>query len=310
MTTSFKRLPHWLSGLLAAQLLLATGIFWANQQGTQVPATPLLADIQQPINKLTFTEGDQHTTLVKQGDQWLVAGHHKLPAKQSEVEDLLQALKQQKTLHPIATQRNSHARFEVSDENAQHRLEAFAGDTKVAELLLGSSPGLRQVHLRRAGEDAVFVAKLNRYDFSAQAEHWLDRKLLATEAPIEISGPDFTLAKKDDQWRLANAEDKPVDSGKASELARALENLQVQSVAEGVSLESLESTKLEVKIQGRTEPLRYRLAELKGNHYIARDDIPAVFNVSEFDFKRLNQTALTDLIANHEADAHAGQSGS
>lgn len=311
MTTGFKRLPHWLSGLLAVQLLLATGIFWVQQPHQGATAEPLLAEQIGDIDKLTITEGSDSTTLVKAAGQWHLADLNNLPANQDKVEQALEALSQQRLHFPVATQTSSHSRFEVAQDNAQRVVAAYSDDEKIAEIFLGTSPGLRQVHVRRAGEDAVYVAELNRFDFNGDNNGWLDRTLLATSEPVEISGKDFTLKKADDQWTLANAEDKPVDTGKVSELANGLKHLRIQSVAD-VDLSDVESTQLVVKASDQTKPVRYQLAKKDQSYYITRDDLEAVFKVSEFDFNRLHATDLSAFIANSDESkpAKEGQSES
>ncbi|MBB3167533.1 DUF4340 domain-containing protein [Simiduia aestuariiviva] len=302
-----KKLSQWLGGLLAVQLLAASGMLWMDTYQQTPLAAPLLATSPAAVDKIVITEGDQHTTLVKSSEQWRLPDLKSLPADQSKVGNLLAKLSEQKTTYPIATQSNSHERFELTEDNAQRRVQLFAGQASVGHYLLGTSPGLRQLHLRRANEDAVYTVNLNRFDFLGDQQQWLDRSLLAAKSPVEIAGADFTLKKEEQHWALVDAEDIEVDSGKVSALATALSNLRVQSVAEGVIFEPETSAKLQVVNTGQPEPLHYQLMQHDNKYYIKRSDFDTAFEVSEFDFKRLHAPELSTLVANHnKEDANTG----
>ena len=61
----------------------------------------------------------------------------------------------------------------------QRRLQLKQGDKELGEYYFGTSPGLRQTHGRRAGEDEVYALAINNYDMPADANDWLDKTRLS-----------------------------------------------------------------------------------------------------------------------------------
>lgn len=297
-----KKIPQLLSGLLVLQLLLASGIFWLQQPTETAAPMPLLADATS-IDKIVIKDGELSATLVKKADQWQLPTLDDLPADAAKIAAALSSLQQQTTRYPIATQANSHSRFAVTEADAERQLQFFEGSTPVADILLGDAAGLRQLHVRRVGEDAVYTVQLNHYDFPGESEQWLDRKLLAADQPQEISSADFTLKKAQDRWQLvsdqATDDSATLDTGKANALATAISQLRVQAPADIAELKNPKT--LEVKVEGQAKALRYQLAEQDGRHYVMREDIGKVFELSAYDYGRLRIEGLDDLLTQQTA---------
>ena len=160
--------------LLIVQVLLVIGLL-AYQQNSrvQVNAQPLLSVGIADIDRMVIQDASNKATLQKTGDQWQLPELQQLPVDKQKLDDILQKLDGTKLSWPVTTTASSHERFEVSDSKFQRHIELFQGDSKKAELWLGTSPGFKKIHLRRAGEEQVYAVELTSFEFASEAKDWL-----------------------------------------------------------------------------------------------------------------------------------------
>ncbi|MCW8127265.1 DUF4340 domain-containing protein [Microbulbifer halophilus] len=280
-----KKLQFYLSGFLALQLVLATGLFWREhrQQEMQQQREPLLAVETGQIEKLEISDGDASVTLRKQGDTWLLPELEKLPANADKLDTLLEKLQGLRTGWPVATTDSSRERFEVAEDRFRKRLRLYTGGEKaVAEFYLGTSPGFRKIHLRSDGDDAVYAVELSSFEWPAKAADWLDKKLLAAGDVEAIDGPDYRLAKRDGKWQF-DAGEAPLNSGEAEQLADALKNLRVSKLAAKVP----EAEPVRVKVTTGSGELDYEFLQADEHFYVRRGDREQLFELSRSAFDRI-----------------------
>ncbi|MCK6546003.1 DUF4340 domain-containing protein [Myxococcota bacterium] len=114
-------------------------------------------------------------TLTKTGTQWGIAAADGYPADNQKVEEFLGKLAKLKTRGPVLTSATYHKKVEVADDKFQRKLKLTV-DGKELELILGTSPSLKNVHLRKAGSDEVLqVSELTAWEAGARAWDWVDR---------------------------------------------------------------------------------------------------------------------------------------
>lgn len=276
-----------LAGVFAAQMLLAGLLYWQGQNGqAQSQAEPLLSFAAAEVDRVVIADGDQSLTLHKQDGQWQLPDLQQLPGAADKMDELLERLTAIQLTWPVATTTGAHTRFEVADEKFQRRIEVFSGDKKQGEFFLGTSPGFRKVHARRAGESEVFAVNLNTFDLPVAANEWLDKSLIAATNPQSISGVDYTLQKSGDAWTLAEptAEgEQAVNEQQANNLAKALTGLRVQTLAS--DLPDTEAVVIAVK-DDKAE-WRYEFMQADNNYYVKRSDKEAVFTISQSDYERI-----------------------
>ncbi|NHN38414.1 DUF4340 domain-containing protein [Pseudomaricurvus alcaniphilus] len=178
-----NKLTSWLGGLLALQLVLAAGLFWGDGAGqSEAIGQPLLGFEQAQIDKVVIGAGEEEVTLQRQDGQWRLPGQSDLPVDSGKLQPLLEQLHGLQSGWPVATSASSHQRFEVSEDTHQRRIRLFRDGQLVVDLYLGTSPGFKKVHGRRAADTEVYALPLNSFDFPTSADNWLDKTLQATGA--------------------------------------------------------------------------------------------------------------------------------
>ncbi|MEJ2530607.1 MAG: DUF4340 domain-containing protein [Halioglobus sp.] len=296
----------WLTLLLVLQLALATGLVLtrgaADGGGTPQPLLPVAASA---VDRMVISDGESQATVLRQDGGWFLPDA-KLPASARKVNDILARLGETVTEWPVATTESSQARFAVTEAGFQRRVQLFRGDEQVAELYLGTSPGFRKVHLRRAGEDAVYAVNLNTFDLPASEDAWLDQSLLAVAEPTRIVGPDYTLTESEDGvWTLADGEATkgtamaPLDDDRARQLVSALANLRVQSLASGDPA-AAQGQAVTIEVETADGSYRYDFYRDDESYYVRRNDRAPVFTLSQYDYDRITGMDRAELVHKSE----------
>ena len=306
-----SKLNRWLLVLFAAQLIAAATIYLVNQNGdSNFEAVPLLAFEKSELTKLEISQADEqeaadNSTLVlsKQGGKWVLPQLNDLPVNQVKFDLAIAKLMGLKTNWPVATTNESHSRFEVAEDKFQKKVQIFAADKTVAELFLGTSPGFKKVHLRKSGFDEVYSLELNSYEFSNEANDWLDKGLLQIESPNKISFNDFSLQNKDDQWQLLPttlvSDDKQLDSAQVESIVSKLASLNVTGVAEdSTHLDSADSYIIEIEADKNYQLTFYKK---DSGYWVKRDDIKTLFTVSSTDYKAFVEASAEQFLKDLES---------
>ena len=303
-------LKTWLSGLLVLQLMLALGLFLMNQKHQQANAAePLLIVDTTALSKLVISENENSIDLTRQNDKWTLPGLKDLLASQSKVERLLTSLTGLNSGWPVATTVSSHERFEVAEDKFQKRVQLYNGDQQLGDLLIGTSPGFRKVHIRKAGDDAVYTAKLNSFEILANNQEWLDKSLLAVDEIKAIKTAEFSLSKDDGNWSLVQnasdiSEQQPdLNTVKVEDLVSGISTLRVKTLADDAASESV----------AKVSPVSIDVSTVDGNHtyqfykaddkyYVSRNDRDQLFEINSVDYDRVSNIDITQLLVPEQKD--------
>lgn len=285
-----------LSVLLVIQVLLIIGVF-AYQQSSrvQVDAQPLLAIKANDIDRLVIQDASNKVSLQKVGNEWRLPDQQQLPVDKQKLDDLLQKLDGTKLTWPVTTTASSHERFEVAGTKFQRRIELFQGDTKKADLWLGTSPGFKKIHVRREGDDQVYAVELTAFEFAVEPKDWLLKNLLAVKDVSIIKAADYEIQKANDGWNFVavnqDAAAARVNAAKATELVNAFSRLEVQEVVTQVP--QGETTSAIVK--SAAGEFEYNFIKADNNYFVQRNDRNIYFKLRQSDVEqiaKINKAAL------------------
>ena len=307
------RLPIYLSVFLCLQVVLISVIYWQrSQQIDSYQTEPLFSFDRDKLDKIVIMGAEQteNAVLTKDENAWFLANLNQLPVSQSQLDTALDKLSALTTNWPIATTKASHQRFELQEDNFQRRIQLFQEGNKVADLLLGSSPGFRKVHLRMLGDDNVYALPLNTFDFPIKDQQWLDKSLLAVRDIKHIQGPDYRLIKEQDTWILKSPADKtvPLYQDKAVGLARALSNLRVLELMPEPPIFVGSAVKT-LTVKGQRQH-NYQFLEFEDKYYVKQQITDEVFTLNQIDYQRITSVDLAKLTRSEsETDAKAEPTG-
>ncbi len=273
--------------VLLLQVAIAGSLFFTGEDSVQANIKLALLDAQnKTIDDITIQEaGDKVVRLRLDNGHWQMPDYHQLPVDKEKVDQLLSKLKSTYTNWPVTTTASSHERFKLSEDNFAKKIVLKTGDKVAQSLLLGTSPGYRQIHVRRTDEDNVYALKLNSYDFPTNNDNWLDKKLLQVEGDIsKLTGPDFSLTRQGADWHLQGVKDE-VDEDQVDKLTHSLKSLSIQSVAQ----KSFEQSDFELKLTMADKEFQYRLKKDDSNYYVSRQDRSQWFKISQSQYESITQ---------------------
>ena len=166
---------------------------------------------------------------------------------------------------------------------------------------LGTSPGFKKIHLRRAGEDKVYAVELTSFEFATEAKGWLQKDLLAVKDINTIKAADYALQKTADNWSFVSANqdettDK-VDANKVAELISGLNNLQIQEVVTQTPQGEITS----VTVKSAAGEFQYDFVKTGTEYFVKRNDRDIYFKLSQYEFERVAAQTRADLAVSTES---------
>ncbi len=130
---------------------------------------PHLAEIEQ----LALVHGESKTTLIRRGDQWLVAERNDYPADGRKLRQLLLGLAALTYVEPKTKEARNYSRLEVEDAGAKGSQSTLVTVSGAQGKLLGEIiAGKRVTDALGGGDDGVYVRKPD------DAQSWLARGTL------------------------------------------------------------------------------------------------------------------------------------
>ena len=219
---------------LAIQLGLVA-VLLAARAGSDVAPEPFLNFDADSVDSVTVANAEGDIRLAKGEDGWRLPSG--VPADGDKVKTALDKLAEADGGWPVANSAATAERFEVTEDNHQRHIQLAAGDDTLADFYLGTSPGYRKVHARRADDDAVYAIAFANYEAGVTASDWLDRSLLQAEGTVtglrRVDG--FGLTKDDEGgWTVASGEapETGLDAGKTETLAGRFTGLSVLGISD------------------------------------------------------------------------------
>ena len=305
-----KRYFNLLVALLVVQLAVATWLFFSGSRPVdEVTGQPLLAIDVGEVDRLAIEAREQEIELDRVGDDWVLASMPALPVDGKRLDEVLANIAAVTTGWPVTTTAGARERFEVAPGNFQRRVRLYRGDELAGDFYLGTSPGFRQVHLRRDAEDAVYAVRLSVSDLPVSNDAWLDKSLLAATGLDRIESENYLLVKPEEgDWVLQGGADdeglvvEAIDSERAEQLAAAFSGLRVQAIVTGPvpDGEEVETTAIQVRGAGGSYDYRFTAADSK--YFVERADVEAVFTLSQYDYDRIAGVGRVDLLADQSTE--------
>ena len=230
---------------LAIQVAIVAALIAVRSGGTVEPE-PFLEFDAAAVDALSVSGDQGEVALAKQDDAWQLPDG--LPADGAKVDGVIEKLADAAGGWPVATSASVHERFELTEDSHQRRVKLSAGGDTVADIYLGTSPGYRKTHARRADDDNIYAITFSNYEAGMKDADWLDKSLLRPDgaltglryhdAAAESAAPLFALTKNEEGvWAAASG--AALDQAKVETLAGRFTGLTVTGVSETTTDEVL-----------------------------------------------------------------------
>jgi hypothetical protein len=294
-----------LSGLLAAQLVLATILSLTGEDyGAFQTEEKLLSFNKQAVIGLQIVDSTDSMDIEKQEDKWQLPNSGNFPASQRKVEQLLDTLAALEKGWPVARTRGAAQRFAVDKEQFERKLILVADDESRTTLYVGSSPGFRKVYVRPGDKDEIFAVDFNIWEASAKTGDWIDTDILALDQSSvqRIEMPGIIMQRQDGTLQVMNLdENEQTNVDESSDLLGMLTGLRIQSLL-GTEMEpEYRQDEPVLEIRMTTEGgavLDYRFSKPQDASYyvLKRSDLDFYFEVAEYTLNPVREATREKLV--------------
>lgn len=290
-----------LVSVLAIQLVLTASVYLSTQSSTHLPQQKALLEASMDtIDRITIDDAqDNRSVLTKVDGQWQLAEYHQLPANQNSVNNMLSLLQKTNTGWPVATTSSSRKRFKLADEEFNKKIVISSGSDYEQILYLGTSPGFRQLHVRRSAEDEVYAVKLNSHDFPVKNSDLIDNTLLQLSAEIDmIKGENFKFNKQEGSWTTVNLEAKANEKAikKLSSTLSGLIVLGAEKIPEEITDQH------ELSIASGEKNYNYRIFKQGDQRLVHRNDHELAFIITKPDYDSITTQNAQTLVIQEQVD--------
>jgi hypothetical protein len=232
-----------------AIVALATGDRGVSRAAPGARAFPGLAAKLGDVASVTLWRNGSATTLVRDGDSWLVADKGNYPANAAKISQIVRAMADLTLVEPKTQKPELYPRIEVEDPDKGKSTSVSVKDKSgraIAEAIVGKrrydrlGAGNDGVYLRKPGDPQVWLAR-GSLDPSGEVSSWLDRRILdipekriAKVTLTQADGAKLVIGRASPDANFA-VEDAPADAKFKSETAvagpaTALETLDLDDV--------------------------------------------------------------------------------
>ncbi len=305
-----------LMGLLAGQVALAA-LTWASAGSEPSDDRQPLVDAKlESISQVTITgkpakagEAAASVSLTRKGEGWVVTSADDYPADKKKVDEVLDRILDARIGAAVASQKANHNALDVGEREYARKLKLVVGD-QTTELVIGNAKG-SSVHARRAGDDAVYVAR----GFAAQAladqvRSYVDTHYVQLDEPteVQVTGPQrsITVVKNDRGGWAVNElpSDAPVDQSKARAFVSSARQVQLSEPV-GRTVEpsyGLGDEATVVTVRKEDAETVYRIGKAVGDaYYVKADTNDYVVKVSKYAVETLVKQTPDQFIQEPEA---------
>lgn len=223
-----------LSGLLLLQVVIIAIVFWPGR-GATASAEPLFAGITlDDIQAFTIHQGESSLHVARGGDGWVLPEADEFPVTALTATDMISKVLEIDTRRLVADDTSSHARLQVTEEDAVRTVDLETSDGNTLTLIVGSSPSFRSTNVRRSDSNNVYIANgLQATDLRTDYSSWVDTSYLAIPQS-DVTGLTLTNGQgtltftevSTDTWTLVDlAEDETFNQNNLTSLLTRIGSL-------------------------------------------------------------------------------------
>lgn len=188
-----SRLNKLLLLLLVTQLALIAYVYRPNRLSGP-PTVHFFADTEaNQVVALTIGDGKQSLTLEKADGKWHLGAPPHYPVAVKKVEGLVKKLLALRSSRLVTHTASSHQRLKVAADDYIRKLTISLQGGGSKELLLGTAPNYKTIHVRSPENDDVYLVKdLADWEAAVDPEDWWAHNYLGWNLPTCNKSPCVT----------------------------------------------------------------------------------------------------------------------
>lgn len=260
------------------------------------------------------------TTLVKQGDQWLVESMDNYPADQTAVKELLDKVAGMKTIQRASSNPEKQAVFQVDSSGVEAKLTDVSGDL-LAHLFAGkTTPEIFDSYVRAADSNDVYiVAGHLKSTFDKGYRSWRDRTIFSFRKEdvthLTIRSEEEEVELQTDAagaWQMLKPIVSAADGTEVEAITELMSSLETDDFVESKPLSEygLDAPSASITATLKDGSARTLLIgnEESGSYYVKHGDKAQIFELNKGNVDKLVKKSV-DLKAETPVTGSDGESG-
>lgn len=308
---TIRRWQGILLGLLLIQVLLVGFVYWPRQPSAGGGVPLVEVDLEQLVVQIAIQDDEQNEVrLLESSEGWVLPDADNYPLDAAQVESFLAKLASITTSSSVAQTADSHRRLQVAEGDFVRRIDLALEGGRHIVLYLGSSPSFGAIHVRREGDDAVYLTTgVAVSDASATAGSWVDPVYSSVPQDeirtVEIANGAgaWTFVKLDDEmWSLTDlSSGETVDQSAVTALLNRIATLRMtEPIGEQIQANhGFDSPSANVTIRSAEQVYTFVVGGLDDDgeaYYVKGDHSPYVVKVSASNLEALVTNAREDYL--------------
>lgn len=213
-----KRSAFILIGLFIIQALI-TYLVYRTGEGSAPPERQFFPGmLQEEVQRLVISDPESTVALRKGADGWFIDAVAAYPADEEKIMVFLDKVKELRSSHLVGRTKSSHARFHLTGQKHDRRIDLELKDEKIITFFMGSAPTYRTTHVRMAEDDAVYLVKnFSAWEAPLDESAWWQTAFVTVneqdvdEVFLENSHGGFRLVRSGEVWRMGDANEEKAE---------------------------------------------------------------------------------------------------
>lgn len=274
---------------LMIQAVIVVAVFWPRYAAESGQAVTALTQLSAgSIKLIRIDNGEENAaTLKRNGDRWVLPELANMQADTDMVNRLLDIATEAAARWPVANTGSARQRFEVAQSLFQRRVSFIAEDGAQATILLGTSPGFRQIHARNAQHNEIYPIMFNAFEAPSSNAAWLAPDALQVRAPLNIVSDSYSLSFDGSKWHSGGG--GIPDERELRAVLDTLRNMQIKGIASTAQVAALAVAEadLDFSVQSLAGEVQLEFFKLDDAYFVRSSKHPYFFGSTAYDFDRL-----------------------
>jgi hypothetical protein len=257
----------------------------------------------EKLEKIIITDDQSKELVLVKEKNWVIEPE-KFPASQEKLDTVIAKIKALKSNRLVSKTKSSLNRLKVGEQIFSRRVNMTGKDFSET-LYLGTAPIYKSIHVRKEGEQNVFLAKdLSAWELPADPDSWWQKKYL-TLTPGEIieievvnSAGKIHLVKDKENWKNKEEKAGNLDPSAVDSFLSEIAEIQISKyLTKDETPQEIKNPAGEIKLKSKTKSIKLSISakDEKNSEYTVKSSTLAFAGIcSENELKDFLSKTISD----------------
>jgi hypothetical protein len=171
-----KRIQQILLAILLVQAIISVIVYWPSEASTITGELLLGNFTADEVEFISIRDIDgNYLELSKSGSDWVLPVVGNFPANSEKVEQIIDKILAIKSNRLVTRTESSHQRLQVAEDDYSRMVVIGNDGGEENTIFIGSSTGAQATHIRKDGQDEVFLTgEISAWEAATNSSSWID----------------------------------------------------------------------------------------------------------------------------------------